>query len=208
MKNGKNQNGTSKRVLVLALALVLLLGCGIGGTIAWLMDSTQSVENTFTVGDVEITLVETLNTDTNNDGTNDVWQAMLIPGEEYGKDPVVTVTDKTNVDCYLFVKFEENYNPTTYLEYTSTLTTANGWTQGDGTNIPANVWYRTVGANDTVKSWNLLNGDKVTVKNTLTKDDMPAANSEPTLIYTAYAVQKDNVTDAAAAWVLLNPTNP
>ena len=193
-----------KRTIALLLALVLVLGAAIGGTIAWLTSATQTIENTFTVGDVAITLTETWNTDSDDaDTIADSWSAKMIPGTTYTKDPVVAVTSDTNVDCYLLVKFEETDNPDTYLNYTSTLTTANGWTKGDGTDIPSNVWYREVKTTDTVKSWHLLEGDEVTVDATaVTKSNMTDA-AKAKLTYTAYAVQKDNVATAAAAWDLV-----
>ena len=101
-----------KKTLALLLALVLVFGAAVGGTIAYLTDTTDPVTNTFTVGKVDITLTETFNTDTNNDQKNDAWQAQLIPGTTYAKDPVVTVTNDSE-DCWLFVKFEEIGNPPT-----------------------------------------------------------------------------------------------
>lgn len=198
-----------KKTLALLLALVLVFGAAVGGTIAYLTDTTDPVTNTFTVGKVDITLTETFNTDTNNDQKNDAWQAQLIPGTTYAKDPVVTVTNDSE-DCWLFVKFEEKNNPTNYLDYTSNLTEANGWTQGDNTNIPSNVWYRAVAKDATVKSFQLLAGNDdyatgcISVKNTVTNGDMDTA-SDAQLVYTAYACQKANMS-AIDAWVAVNPT--
>lgn len=192
-----------KKTLALLLALVLVFGAAVGGTIAYLTDTTDPVTNTFTVGKVDITLTETFNTDTNNDQKNDAWQAQLIPGTTYAKDPVVTVTNDSE-DCWLFVKFEEKNNPTNYLDYTSNLTEANGWTQGDNTNIPSNVWYRAVAKDATVKSFQLLAGNDdyatgcISVKNTVTNGDMDTA-SDAQLVYTAYACQSANMT-VNAAW--------
>lgn len=191
-----------KKKVLSIVAVVLVLCCAIGGTLAWLTAKSDVVKNTFAPSDINITLTETPNTDTDNDGKADAWKADMIPGFSYAKDPVVTVKDGS-VDCYLFVKFEENGNPATYLTYTSTLTTTNGWTQGDGTNIPSNVWYRVVKATDTTKTWNLLAGNTIAVKDTVTKDNMAtAANAE--LVYTAYATQlyKSNGVEfsAAEAW--------
>lgn len=191
-----------KKKVLSIVAVVLVLCCAIGGTLAWLTAKSDVVTNTFAPSDINITLTETPNTDTDNDGKADAWKADMIPGFSYARDPVVTVKGGS-VDCYLFVKFEENGNPATYLTYTSTLTTANGWTQGDDTNIPSNVWYRVVKATDTTKTWNLLAGDTIAVKDTVTKDNMAtAANAE--LVYTAYATQlyKSNGVEfsAAEAW--------
>ena len=187
-----------KKKLMTVLALVLVIAMSVAGTIAFLTDTTGPVTNTFTVGKVDITLTETFNTDTNGDQENDAWQAQLIPGTTYTKDPVVTVTADSE-DCWLFVKFEENGNPSTYLTYTSNLTLANGWTQGDGTNIPTNVWYRAVAKDAAVKSFHLLLNDTVTIdSDAVTNENMnTAANAQ--LVYTAYACQSANM-NVNAAW--------
>ena len=189
MRKGKYavRRTSSMKAVTMLLALVLVAGCAIGGTLAWLVDSTDKVENVFTTANIDVTLTETFNTDTNKDGTNDKWQAQMIPGYSYTKDPKVEVS-ADSVDCYLFVKFEEANNPSTYLTYTSTLTADNKWTQGNGTDIPANVWYRKVMASDTTRSWELLSGNTISVKDTVTKGNMSAAASA-TLTYTAYASQ-------------------
>lgn len=213
MRKGKYaaRRTSGMKAMTMLLALVLVAGCAIGGTLAWLVDSTGEVKNTFTTADIDVTLTETFNTDTNGDNKNDAWKAQMIPGYSYTKDPKVEVSTDS-VDCYLFVKFEETNNPSTYLTYTSTLTTANGWTQGDGTDIPANVWYRKVMASDTTRSWELLSGNTISVKDTVTKDNMTTAASA-TLTYTAYASQlykNNNATDneftAKEAWNNVNPS--
>lgn len=195
-----------KKTLALILALVLVFGAAVGGTIAYLTDTTGPITNTFTVGKVDITLTETFNTDTNSDGTNDAWKAQLIPGTTYTKDPIVTVTNDSE-DCWLFVKFEEKNSPATYLNYTSNLTTANGWTQGDGTNIPTNVWYRAVNKTDATKSFQLLANNTVTINSTTVTNETMTAASKAELVYTAYACQKSGFeSDAAGAWAAVNPT--
>lgn len=198
-----------KKTLALLLALVLVFGAAVGGTIAYLTDTTGPIANTFTVGKVDITLTETFNTDTDGDRTNDAWKAQLIPGTTYAKDPVVTVTNDSE-DCWLFVKFEEKNSPKTYLDYTSNLTAENGWTQGDGPIIPANVWYRAVDKAATDTSFQLLAGDNIyptgciSVKDTVTNQNMnTAANAQ--LVYTAYACQSANMS-VEAAWAAVKPT--
>ena len=196
-----------KKAFALFLALALVVGGVVGGTVAWLTATSATVTNTFTVGDVAITLTESpLKADGTYgapaEGTKNEYQ--LIPGTEYTKDPTVTVTAGSE-DCYLFVKFEEIGNASTYITYTSTLTPGNRWTQGDGTTIPANVWYREVEKADTTRSWHLLDDDKIVINaETVTKDTMTAASGAK-LQYTAYAVQKDNVAGAATAWAKVTP---
>lgn len=202
------------RRIALTLCLMLVVcAVSVGGTLAWLVDKTDPVTNTFTSSGIDIDLTETWNTDSDNDGTNDSWSAQLIPGVTYKKDPKVTVAETTNVDIYLFVEFKEVGNPATYLTYTSTLAAANsGWAQGTGIGgggdgIPTNVWYRTVKTDDATKSWKLLDGNKVTVKDTVKASDMEDA-SKATLTYTAYAFQlkKDAETDFTApeAWAQIS----
>ena len=174
-----------KKTIALFLALALVVGCAIGGTVAWLTATTDPVVNTFTTAGIDIELKETKQSDGTSLGES-AWSAKLVPGASYTKDPTVSVKDTTDVDIWLFVEFKASN--VTYLTYTSTLTTANGWTQGDGTNIPADVWYREVMASDTTRSWELLSGNTISVKDTVTKGNMNAAASA-TLTYTAYASQ-------------------
>ena len=210
MKNGKysSKKGLNMKPLALLLALALVVGGVVGGTIAWLTAQTSTVSNTFTVGDVNITLKESPIT-VAQDGkvsygtpAEDVSNAYpVVPGTSYMKDPVVSVVTVNGVvseDCWLFVKFEESANAKDYLNYTSTLTKENGWTKGDGTKIPANVWYREVKKTDTVKSWNLLADDTIAIDAEVTKTTMTAATQQ-TLKYTAYAAQSANLT-AEDAW--------
>lgn len=185
-----------KKKLTTVLAIVLVVALSVAGTYAYLTSKTATIKNTFTVGSVDITLTETFNTDTDNDNEPDAWQAQLIPGKKYLKDPVVTV-EPGSEKCYLFVKFEEKGNPDTYLTYTSTLTEANGWTKGTGT-IPGNVWYRVVDKNATNNAFHLLDNDTVTIKNNVTNDNMAEA-AKAELVYTAYACQFEGMT-AADAW--------
>ena len=215
MKNRKTRSAMRRMLFTLALVLVVAVA-SVGGTIAWLTDKTDAVTNTFTVGDINIKLYETLNPngEPNADGSNVTnWQAKLIPGSKYAKNPQVSV-DAGSEDCYLFVKFEEINTPSNYLDYTSTLTVANGWTKLTGDSITDNIWYREVKTSDATRSWYLLEGEtlnnegtntayehgKVTVKGTVTKDTMPTAGNAPKLQYTAYAIQTANTGSVLEAW--------
>lgn len=169
-----------KKTLITILATVLVCCFAVGGTLAWLIDSTDSVENTFTVGKVDIDLVET---------TGEEYK--MIPGNELDKDPTVKVLDGSE-NCWLFVKIEKANNPDTYLEYT----VDSKWTALPDTE---GVYYiKDAKAGDT---YSVLTNNKVTVKTTLTAADMTAANAnKPKLTFTAYAAQADNLDTAAEAW--------
>lgn len=85
---------TKSKALLLTLCAVLLVAASVMGTMAYLT-STDKVENTFTVGNVKITLDEAkVNTDgTPVEGADRVKanEYKLLPGHTYTKDPTVTV---------------------------------------------------------------------------------------------------------------------
>ena len=194
-----------KKILALVLCMVLVAGLSIGGTLAWITAKTNPLTNTFTVGNITINLDEAKVENGVASTTERVTAGnayKLIPGTSYVKDPTVTVKAGSE-KCYLFVEFKEEGNASTYLTYASKLDTQNGWTKGNGTKIPSNVWYRTVEASGEDQSWELLvkntDGTGITVKNTVTETNMTAASAAK-LTYTAYAVQFVNMNDAADAW--------
>ena len=80
-----------KKKLTTVLAIVLVVALSVAGTYAYLTDKTATIKNTFTVGNVNITLTETWNTDTDGNGKPDAWKMQLIPGTSAKKDPTVTV---------------------------------------------------------------------------------------------------------------------
>lgn len=181
-----------KRTIALLLAVVLVIGCVVGGTIAWLTDSTTPVKNTFTTSDVDITLEESEDLD-----------LQMIPGCTIEKDPVVTVLADSE-KCWLFVQVDESTNFDDFMTYAI----AEGWTAGTGTDgIPTDVYYRSVEASADNQSFGVLANDQVLVKGEVTKAQMNALEEEgatlPTLIFTAYACQAangENEFTAAEAW--------
>lgn len=216
MKNGKyaKRRGVASKTFALVVVMMLVIGCTIGGTIAWLTAKTDPVVNTFTVGDINITLAETYNKDTNGDQILDAWEGKMVPGNTLPKDPKVTVKAGSEA-CWLFVKVEKSSNLDDFITYT----VDSGWTAGEGTGegkngVPVGVYYREVGsltAEDAVDQvFSVLKDDQVTVKDTVTKTMMNELQQEnatqPTLTFTAYAVQKDNIDTAAIAWEKLTPS--
>lgn len=193
MKHVANRRrSVSSRAFIALLALVLVIGCVAGGTVAWLVAKTEPVVNTFTYGNIDITLTETTGT-----------SYKIIPGTDIPKDPKVTVTAGSEA-CWLFVKVEQTG---TFVADKVTYAIDNGWKALEGKN---GVYYREVPAVTADTDFSVLEGDKITVKDTLTKGDIKdIAATKPTLTFTAYAVQKAGNTTAAAAWEKIpQPTNP
>lgn len=181
----------SGKLVVAMLAVTLLIGCAIGGTVAWLTAKTEAVVNTFTYGDIDIELNETKPANR---------EAKIIPGVDIEKNPKVTVKANSEA-CWLFVKVEE---AGTFVEGKVTYSIADGWTALTG---QTDVYYREVSAATTDTEYYVLEGNKVTVSDTLTKEDIQNITN-PTLTFTAYAVQKDGITDAATAWAKVPTTTP
>lgn len=192
----------SGKLVVAMLAVTLLIGCAIGGTVAWLTAKTDPVVNTFTYGDINITLDET---------TGSSYK--IIPGVDITKDPKVTVKANSET-CWLFVKVEEENWP----EFKETDGTtkkvsyaiATGWTALTG---QAGVYYRNVSAVTEDTSFYILAGDSngvVKVSENLTKTEVNSitAGTQPKLTFTAYAVQKDGIDTVEAAWEKVKPTTP
>ena len=180
-----------KKKLTMVVSLLLVMALSIGGTLAYLTDKTDTVKNTFTIGKVDITLIET---------TGETYQ--MVPGQPIAKNPTVTVL-KDSEACWLFVKIEEN-NVTNYLEYE--VDTA--WSKLEGV---TGVYYKAIDSKVTAEngeSFAVLADNQVTVKGSVTNELMDAAaQNAPTLTFTAYAIQKTGFDSAAAAWSeLTNPT--
>lgn len=87
---------STNKLLIAAICMLLILNLSIFTTLAWMTD-TSKVTNTFTVGKVDIELQET---DVDEDGKTDENEYHLIPGQEYVKDPTMTVL-KNSEDAYL-----------------------------------------------------------------------------------------------------------
>lgn len=179
-----------KKTIALIVCLTLIIGCAIGGTIAWLTDTTGPVTNTFTAGDVDIDLTE-------NTGNS----YKMVPGNTITKDPKVTVVAGSEA-CWLFVKVEESANLDDFISYT----VDNGWTALTGED---GVYYREVSALTSDQTFSVLAGNTVTVNDTVTKtmlDGLKVSGAtQPTLTFTAYACQKDNVASAEDAWAKVQP---
>lgn len=103
---------TKSKALLLALCAVLLVAASVLGTLAYLT-STDTVENTFSVGSVSIKLDEA---QVNKDGTyvkgHDTRvkanEYHLLPGHTYYKDPTVTMDAKSEAAYVRMVVTVEN----------------------------------------------------------------------------------------------------
>lgn len=89
---------SKKKIVSLCLALALMVTLCVGGTLAYFTD-TDDATNTFTVGNVDITLTEPNWTSTGSEDAPEVY-----PGEALAKDPTVT-NDGAN-PCFVRIEVE------------------------------------------------------------------------------------------------------
>ena len=188
----------NKKIIATVGACALCLGLGVAGTLAWLTDKTESVTNTFTTSNVDITLTET---------TGPNYQ--MIPGFTITKDPKVTVIAGSE-DCYLFVKLEKSANYSNYLE---DYEIANGWSQlKNGDNDVDDVFYREVASDEEKQEFYVLKNNQLTVNTSVTKNMMDnidnKTTSAPTLTVKAYATQlyetNGKKMDVYTAWTVVS----
>lgn len=190
---------TRSKALLLTLCAVLLVTASVLGTLAFLT-STDKVENTFSVGQVKITLDEK-DTDNSTPGAErDQANAYhLLPGHAYEKDPTVHV-DPVSEDSWIFVKVENGisaYEAATVKDgYTSIADQilANDWTALAGVD---GVYYKAYTKSTT-------GADFVVFSNFKIADEANKvagwADLNAKVTVTGYAVQKDGFDTALAAW--------
>ena len=193
MKNKTNRT-VSIKIAALIAAIVLVIGCTAGGTVAWLVSKPKPIVNVFTVGNINAELAET------------ATAFKIVPGVDIAKDPVATVKANSE-NCYLFVELtEENWPAFTEADNTTRKVKyeiADGWTK-----LKDGVYYREVTKKDTDQPFDVLKGNKVTVSNTLTKENADAITGDPKLTVAVYAVQKEGIDTVEAAWEKVKPTTP
>ena len=222
------KNSKLRRILLLLACAVLLVSLSVGATLAYLTSTTQTVKNTFTVGNVEITLDEA---EVNEYGevvtgadrvTANTYK--LLPGRTYVKDPIVHVKAGSE-RCYVRVEvkvsniekvkqaFPADKYPTFYQgELFLLQSLVQGW---DKTLWPCvsyengtyGFWYANImdareAARDTAAVFSAIKVPE-TADNTAIK-----LLDGVTVDVVGYAIQADGFADAAAAWAAYSTQHP
>lgn len=191
----------SKKTLLMIVATTVAISGAASGTLAWLVDQTPEVTNTFTYGDIQISLTET---DTQLDGDNDPTtnEYRMVPGASISKDPKVTVQADSE-DCWLYIQLEKTSQFDQFLTYEM----ADGWIP-----LTDGVYYRSVDRADAAQEFSVLANDQIQVLTSVTKEmlnqlDANGTSNYPQLTLTAYAIQRDasitGIDEASAAWTLI-----
>ena len=195
-----------KKFIIVLVALVLSVTCTIGVTLAWLVSTPDPVTNTFTVGNIEITLDEAPVDVYGNVVTGERVKAnayKLVPGQTYAKDPTVHVA-ANNEKCYVFVKVENGI--VGFEAGTNTIANqivTNGWTALDG---HAGVYYKVVDANVTGNDAELVVFSQFVIADSVDKTALAGINDNTVVKVTAYAIQYASFeTNPTEAWTTVNP---
>ena len=209
---------SKKKALLMVLCAVMLVLVSVMGTMAYLT-SHDTVTNTFTVGNVKITLDEA-KVDANGTAiTGDAAERVkansykLLPGHTYNKDPMVTVL-KGSESSYIkmtvtFTKAAEldaifapngvdmtsifnGYNSTNWIAKDVTKDTENDTRTYE-------FWYKeTVAAPNGDVALDAL-FDSITVPGTINNTQL-ATIEGMTITVNAYAIQADGFDTPEAAW--------
>lgn len=203
MKHRANRRRMSNKKFIailsvfVMLALTMVVGCAVDGTVAWLVSESESSVSTFTLGDINIKLT----------GESESQPLKIIPGVGIRRSLKVTV-DPNSEACWLFVKVEgtnwshfPDANGTAKVSYS--VDVQNGWIALNG---HPGVYYREVSAEDAKTGVEYDVNGVVAVSEELTKAEINsiASGTQPQLSFTAYAVQRDGIGDAATAWTAAN----
>lgn len=207
---------TAKKAMLMTLCAIILVVATVFGTMAYLT-STDKVENTFTVGNVKITLDEA-KVDTNGSPVEGAARVKvndykLMPGHTYTKDPTVTVVEGSE-ESYVRMKVtfnNANELDTIFAPDGANLTSifngynsANWIAKGNTEDATANTrtyefWYKeAVGAPTADVALDAL-FDSITVPGTITKDQL-AKLVDFKITVVAEAIQADGFANADAAW--------
>lgn len=203
---------SKKKIAVILASTALIASLVIGGTLAYLTD-TAEVTNTFTMGDVDITLTET---GWDADGANGILGDFddpgfeLVPGDSHSKNPTVTSVEGSS---YMRVKMEIETTAGTLITDPARLKliydTISGWNTAAGvataftldtarTVADTGVYYFNYNSVFTPTSAPATLFTSVAIPLTYTKANLGLMGAY-NIVVTAEAIQSDNFTGANAA---------
>lgn len=183
---------TTKKLVITVVALSLALVCVIGGTLAFLVATSNTVTNTFTYGQIELKLWE-------EGKSNETGKAYtnVVPGQELLKDPVVTVLQGSE-KCYVYVLIDNQLGDAASYNIAET-----AWTEVGTSGTKILYRYNTVvDAKDSAQDLAVFT--KLTFEDDLTKENVAELKGK-NVVLTAYAHQaaeteEDVANDAAIKW--------
>lgn len=197
-----------KKAIIAALCAGTLVVGSVAGTMAYLTSSAE-VTNTFTVGNVAITLDETdVDNSTEGKDRDQANSYKLLPGHEYKKDPIVHV-DANSENCYLFVKVANEIAAIEGEKTVAQQMTEKGWVAVPDAQPQAGETVYVYTQNNApavvVAGTNVTVFDNFTVAGTVDGTTL-ADYANKQIVVTAYAIQADGFEDESASdiWAAFN----
>ena len=189
MKRGKYEapydpkRNSSKKALAMLLSLVLVIGCVAGGTLAWLVDSSETVTNTFSVGDINITISETTGT-----------SYKILPGGTSAKDPTLKIQQGSE-KCWVYVLVDNTVVLNGEVVATPNIDKSD-WSVVETNGTKTLYRYKAVVDASSVEQ-PLPVFTTVAYADTITKDNIDTLK-DTKIVITGYAHQSENTTQAVA----------
>lgn len=197
----------ARKILVSLAALALVAAISIGGTLAYLT-SKDEVKNTFTVGNVTITMDETDVDDSTKDAARDTENSYkLLPGKTYTKDPIIHV-DANSESCYLFVTIKneiaaiEDANNSVEKQME-----AKGWAKVNGVTGVNNL-YVYIGTEENASDPKVVAADadvtvfeQIAIKGEGVTNEGLKDYAGKTIVVNAYAIQAEGFSGKTAAQI-------
>ncbi len=127
MKRAKHSMGFSGKSLTLIISLVALCAVAVGGTLAWLFDSSEKLDNKFYIPDAEIDIEETFdgsektNVGVKNTGKTEVYVRVMLVETWRNSDDQVVAEPKDAVVSYEWGSDDWKKGPGGYYYYTKPL---------------------------------------------------------------------------------------
>ena len=217
----------NKKKTILA-AVVLLLVFVVGGAIAYFTD-TDTKTNTFTIGNVDITLTEPAWTEldsTTDANDNDIPDAAedMMPGETVAKDPTINnvstknpayVFMKVEVPCSNIIATDDPNDEETPVEL-FTYSVNEGWTELTSAKVACSTAGSTAthvyyygdsttltklakAANDSTPTATPALFNSVTLRGTLKSTDISNINDAKNIAITGYGIQTEGLESTTPA---------
>lgn len=204
-----------KTLAIVAVLMVLVSVLSVFATLAYLQDTSNTVHNTFTSGNVSIKLDEKdiKNDETRTESGNEYF---ALPGQSYDKDPTVTVVEGSE-DSFVGMKVVVNgadvfkddtvftgvneINVKTFLDNFTNYEATSAWKltkseEVDNTYVYYFVNETVVVKNDDADTTLAPLFTKVMVPGTFDNAQMDAFEGTVSIDVTGYAVQQTGFTDA------------
>ena len=191
-----------KRTMIFITAMVLLFAIVTGSTIAYMTSKSATVTNTFTYGNIKITLDEAPvdangKKTTGTRGTANEYK--LIAGSTYDKDPTVHIAANSE-SCYIFVNVQNNLKAQNLGGATIDSQMTNlGWKKATSTGAGTNctVWYKATAFATSNDVQDVVLFNTIDIATSVQGSETTSSSS---VVIEAYAVQSANLDTAVKAY--------